>query len=95
MTTTEFADAIQILCQRFGGSVTSWGRTVAHNKMVGGVSGSAHTWFLGADVVWDAQPSGFALAVRQAAYDLGLWVLWEGDHTHFQPLDWHNKERPA
>lgn len=95
MTETEFADAIRILCQRFGGSVTSWGRTVAHNKAVGGVMGSAHTWFLGADVVWDSRPPGFTFTVQDAAYLLGLWTLWEPDHTHFQPLGWKSKEHPA
>lgn len=90
MTETEFADVIRTLCQRFGGSVTSWGRTAAHNTAVGGVRGSAHTWFLGADVVWDIPPE--ASILKLDARELGLWSLWEGDHTHFQPLGWKNKE---
>lgn len=93
MNEDEFITAVRTLCQRFGGSVTSYGRTVAHNKAVGGVCGSAHTWFLGADVVWDIPPE--ASRLRADAHELRLWSLWEGDHTHFQPLDWKNKEHLA
>lgn len=85
MTESQFADAVRLLCQEFGGSVTSWGRTDAHSKSVGGFAGDPHTHWYGADVVWDEQPSGFALQIRQAAYTVGLWVIWEGNHTHFQP----------
>ena len=91
MTPDAFATAVRTLCQTYGGSVTSWGRTIAHNAAVGGVKGSAHTWWVGADVVWDSIPTP---SMAQEAFTAGLRVIHERDHDHFQPLDWHNVEAP-
>ena len=90
MTPEVFATAIRQLCQAFGGSVTSWGRTEAHNRAVGGVAGSPHTWWVGADIVWDAVPH--PTTIEEYAGALGLHCLWEGTHTHVQPKGWINHE---
>ena len=52
MTPLDFADALRAYCQATSGSLTSWGRTPAHNKAVGGVTESA------ADVVYDVKLPG-------------------------------------
>ena len=58
MTPLDFADALRAYCQATSGSVTSWGRTPAHNKAVGGVTESAHTLWIAADVVYDVKLPG-------------------------------------
>ena len=88
MTVPEFAQAVQTFAAQFGGSCTSWGRTVAHNASVGGVVGSPHTHWLGADLVYDS-PSSLALRTDHAK-QLGLWLIAEIDHDHLQPLGWVN-----
>ena len=83
MTPLEFASALVAYCAATGGSVTSWGRTPAHNKAVGGVADSAHLVWTGCDVVYDAgmaaDPSRDLIAAR-----LGLMLVHEGDHDHVQ-----------
>ena len=86
MTLDEFAEAVRVYCFRLTGSVTSWGRTPERNSAVGGVPGSAHLYFLGADVVYDTLPPDTAR--KDLARRLGLRVLIETDHDHLQPLDW-------
>lgn len=82
MTVTEFADALRSYCGALRGSVTSWGRTLKHNKAVGGVPDSAHTLWKGADVVYD---DPVALDVKSPiAARLGLMIIVEGDHDHIQ-----------
>ena len=73
-------------CQRLGGSVSSYGRTVKHNTVVGGVPQSAHQFLLGADVLYD-EPVSLALA-QDTGMRLGLKVVRESDHDHLQPLAW-------
>jgi hypothetical protein len=86
MTLGEFAEAVATYCLLRGGSITSWGRSEKHNAAVGGVPGSAHRFFRGADVVYDAAAP---LAARQTdALRLKLKLIDEGDHDHLQPLDW-------
>ena len=73
MNPGDFAAAIIVLGQHFGGSVTSWGRTVKHTVAVGGFDGDPHTWWLGADLVWDQTPDRAALDLAASA--LGVQVL--------------------
>lgn len=85
MTVGDFAEAVAMYCLLHGGSITSWGRSTKHNKDVGGVAGSSHRFWRGADVVYDTPP----VATRvEYASRLGLKLLPEGDHDHLQPLDW-------
>ncbi len=85
-STIHFLDALRSYCAALGASVTSYGRTTAHNHAVGGVEYSPHRVWLAADVVYDTPPS---LAERQElARRLGLMLIVEGDHDHLQPLGW-------
>lgn len=86
MTANEFFDAVRSYCARLSGSISSYGRTPKHNAKVGGVSQSAHQFWLGADVLYDA-PVDAELA-RDTGRRLGLKVIRESDHDHLQPLDW-------
>ena len=85
MTVGEFAEAVSMYCVLHGGSITSWGRSTKHNTDVGGVPGSSHRFWRGADVVYDSPP---AATRAEYARRLGLKLLPEGDHDHLQPLDW-------
>lgn len=93
MTIEQFAAALHALCHPYGGSITSWGRTNRHNRYVGGVEGSPHIWWLGADVVWDKLPALGELQVL--ARSLGLMIVREGSHDHVQPWGWTNKKMLA
>ena len=84
MTEDAFAQAVRQLCQIYGGSVSSWGRTDARSVTVGGFEGDPHTWWYGADVVWDTPPA-LDVIVR-AAMDLDLQLLREKSHDHLQPF---------
>ncbi len=84
MTPADFAIRVMQYCRSNTGSVTSWGRTAAHNARVGGIPDSPHLVWLGADVVYDYRP---LLAVaRASARELGLAVIHEPTHDHLQPL---------
>ena len=94
MTIQEFAWAVYQYCKRFDGYVTSWGRTDAHAKAVGGFAGDPHTWWRGADVGYDTGPNrvgsdGHPRLPRScpqcAAF--GLKVIHETGHDHLQPMD--------
>ena len=79
-----FASSLLAYCSATGASVTSWGRTRAHNAAVGGVRKSQHLAWLAADVVYDAP---IPLADRQTlAALLELRLIAEGDHDHLQTL---------
>lgn len=88
MTVPEFAEAVQAFCKQFSCSVTSWGRTKSRNKKVGGVEGSPHTHWVGADVVYDVPVEKASL--DQFADSIGLYIVHEGDHDHLQPKNWRN-----
>ena len=79
-----FTTAILVLAVRFRFSVTSWLRSPARNKSVGGVGDSWHLTALAVDVVLD--PGEGEEAFRREAARLGLKCLDEGDHLHLQPL---------
>ena len=89
MTRAEFADAVYVLGLKYNASVTSWFRSDAHNRVVGGVPHSAHRFALGVDLVYDAPVD--AAAITEDARRLGLKLLREGDHDHVQPLTWEAK----
>ncbi len=80
----DFAAALIAYCGATRASVTSWGRTPAHNKAVGGVPTSYHTAWLGADVIYDlALPAADRSSI---ARHLGLEVIHESDHDHIEPI---------
>lgn len=78
-----FIRSVWLLCYKHKGSVSSWGRTIAHNKAVGGVPDSWHTLWLGCDVVLDDMRQNTEF--ENDAQFLGLWAKMEGDHYHLQP----------
>jgi len=64
---------------RFG--VSSWWRSIAHNREVGGGARSQHLLGLAIDTTPSA---GSRLALRQAFERAGLVAIEEGDHIHVQ-----------
>jgi len=92
MTIGEFAEALAIIGQRHGGSVTSYGRSRKHTVSVGGFAGDPHELWLGADMVYDQPGAQVATRpnnpdVEADAATLGLKVIHEATHDHFQPID--------
>lgn len=85
MTPGEFAEAVSRYAMLTGASATSWGRSVEHNRTVGGVAHSAHIVWLGCDLVYDTTPSPDRV---EWARRLGLKIVVESDHDHVQPLGW-------
>jgi hypothetical protein len=76
--------ALMAYCAATHGSVTSYGRTVQRNALVGGVAASAHLAWVAADVVYDN--SGDDPQWREnVAARVGLIVIHEHDHDHIQP----------
>jgi len=70
-------------------SVTSWGRSVAHNTAVGGLSDSQHVDWTAADLVWDPGTRPDLPVLQAAARSLELEVVREDDHDHVElaPID--------
>ena len=68
---------------KWGLSVTSWGRTPAHNKAVGGVEGSLHMMWTGLDVVLESP--GQNIEFEKDCSSVGLHAIYEVDHYHLQP----------
>ena len=67
----------------FGGRVTSYIRSVEHNRRVGGHPRSQHLYGLAADIVpLVSERSSLKRAMRAQ----GLVVIDEGDHVHVQLL---------
>lgn len=87
MTPAEFLDALRAYCAATGASVTSYGRTPAHNKAVDGVDSSAHLLWIAADVVYDARP--IETTRQKLAARAGLLLIVEGDHDHLQAWAGH------
>jgi uncharacterized protein YcbK (DUF882 family) len=68
-------------------TVTSRGRSAAHNRAVGGVANSYHLTDQARDFV---PPPGMSMAMlhsRLAAAMPTLQVINEGDHVHVEPKD--------
>ncbi len=86
MDMLEFVKRVRIIRARFPGmSVTSWGRSVAHNAAVGGVSLSKHLDWCAVDVVWDVVPPLEEL--EEVCVLAGLRVIREQSHDHLEVLD--------
>lgn len=83
MTFVEFCLTVRTLGRIHGLSVMSWGRTVEHNRRVGGIPNSWHLDWLAVDVVLE-DPRAFD-AVKADAERLGLDVVCEADHVHLEP----------
>lgn len=81
-----FAVRVFALCFKHQGSISSWGRTLKHNKDVGGVADSYHLMWMGCDVVLNEMVQNFSFEAD--AKRLGLDPILEGDHYHLQPLGW-------
>jgi hypothetical protein len=93
MTRAEFTEMVAELCEKHGGSVTSWIRTAKHNAKVGGKVTSRHRTGFGCDVVLDADEDGIAgndakaiALFQEDCIAHGLVGIDEGDHVHVQPL---------
>lgn len=80
----QFIFRVLHLCQTFGGSITSFYRTEARNKLVGGSTDSKHLRAVAADVVLDNQ----AMTEPFVAYaqEIGLIAYAETTHIHLQAL---------
>jgi len=83
MSALDTAERVILLCCKWRGSVSSWGRTPKHNKDVGGVDGSIHLLWLGLDVVLDEMKKN--IDFEKDADRLGLVAIFEGDHYHLHP----------
>ena len=84
MTADEFTDAILDLRGTFSFSITSWIRSEARNKKVGGAARSHHLDGTAVDLVLDDKTQAPALIAAAAA--LGINAIDEKDHLHLQPL---------
>jgi hypothetical protein len=80
----KFIESVLCLRTKWAFSVMSWGRTIEHNKEVGGVDSSLHLLWLGLDIVLDVmkREPGF----EGDAKKVGLVALFEVDHYHLQPV---------
>jgi len=67
-----------------GMSVTSWGRSPAHNEAVGGKPDSQHLFWTAADVVWDPGTRPELPVLQAVAAEWGLEVDREPDHDHVE-----------
>jgi uncharacterized protein YcbK (DUF882 family) len=83
MTALEFLQRVLQLAVVVPFSVTSWLRSPARNRAVGGVPTSRHLDGAAVDVVLDRPEDREVL--RRFANRLGLQVLDEGDHLHLEP----------
>ncbi len=86
MTVGTFAELVSVVGTLYGFSVTSWGRSLIHNKQEEGAEFSAHPCWLGVDGNLDDARNKPAF-IRRCG-QVGLKVLDEGDHLHVQPADW-------
>jgi uncharacterized protein YcbK (DUF882 family) len=65
-------------------TVSSWGRTVSHNRAVGGAEQSQHLVWTAADLVPQGAMSMAELHDAAVASGNFGYVLDEGDHVHVQ-----------
>ena len=77
-----FVSRVQWVASQGGLQVTSWKRSMAHNRAVGGASNSQHLVWTAVDLVPDdGDLLGLERVCRQAGFG---YVLNEGDHIHVQ-----------
>jgi uncharacterized protein YcbK (DUF882 family) len=84
MKLTDFVCLIYALCKIYNASVTSWLRSPAHNKMVGGVANSKHLEGLAVDINVDDPTNRDPLI--NAARTLKLRAFWDKDHIHIETI---------
>jgi hypothetical protein len=78
-----FALKVHEFARQLPCSVTSWGRTPAHNFAVGGVPRSQHLAWLAVDVVYD-KPFPDKATRLEVAQLVGLRIFIEPDHDHLE-----------
>jgi len=83
MDVVSFIWPVLTLRAKYQFSVSSWGRTVKHNKDVGGVAGSDHLLWLGLDVI--LEPMEKNLDFEMDCSKVGIIPLFEQDHYHLRP----------
>src|SRR5216684_3162651 len=94
MTIGEFCESVAQVGKKYNGSITSWGRSPAHSKAVGGSPTDPHTQWVGADMIYDSganrgdttHPQYPPHSCPQCG-ELSLKVLHEKAHDHYQPAD--------
>ena len=70
-------------------SVTSWGRSPAHNKTLPGeAEDSQHQEWTAADVVYHPDQAPDVGPLTAAARSVGLKVIREKDHDHLELVPW-------
>jgi Peptidase M15 len=79
-----FATIVFCVCKIFGGSITSWVRSDARNKSVGGVVNSKHKDGLAVDIVLD-DPKNNDPCIN-ALRACKLRAFWDKDHIHAESL---------
>ena len=94
MTLEQFCRAVYTVGKKYGGSVTSWGRSPQHSAAVGGSPTDPHTQWVGVDMVYDSGPNRGDATHPQyppkscpLCSEQGLKVLHEKGHDHYQPAD--------
>jgi hypothetical protein len=78
--------AVLPLCDAFGGSVTSYFRTEAHNLQVGGVGSSRHVTGEAMDVLWEGGnwPDLATLQAWCLPYSVQVVRERAKNHDHFE-----------
>jgi hypothetical protein len=80
----EFIGRVQTLYNTVPFVVSSFGRTVSHNRAVGGASDSQHLTYTAADLVPTGGWTMDDLEASARESQLFAFVLNEGDHVHVQ-----------
>jgi len=78
----DFAGRLLAIRRHTAVSVTSWGRTLRRNALVGGIDHSLHLDWLAADLVPDDPAQ--SQAVAELARRNGLQAVVEADHIHVE-----------
>lgn len=86
MTPHEFLSAKMALFSKWAGRETSGWRDAEQNEKVGGVTHSAHQFFLAVDFA--PEPLERNPDFEDEARRLGIRAAWEQDHYHLQPWTW-------
>jgi hypothetical protein len=83
---SRFCWGMYYLRHRFAGlSVTSWGRSPAHNaSLPGSVPDSEHQEWVACDLTWDPNTRPSDGVLRAACRECGLELTKEADHDHVQ-----------